>query len=492
MARTSRKRGAVEAIRGKLYFRIYWRHPKDPIREYRWSIATNHPDTPENRQQLEQRLELLNAKLQGGAFFPCQEFPGSKIASFCHCGNCAAVEPLDNAYEAPSTLGALLRLFEAHEQRRAQGEGQRKKVIEASTFETKKTHMAALRRSFTHDDGHTDLALWPALTDYAIVNLTPEAVTQWLTAFQHREELLSNGKPPATTKYMNDLASVIRQALRYGQYRRWWRTHPLLEYTGGLLEATKEERSRRANKSQCKPFTLVDRDRILGWFHDAWENCPTDAYNGREKPRLLFLYHYMVIGFNTGLRSPSEMTALEWSDVDFTNQVLHVRKSREASGAISRQIVRKYTKTIKHREVPLNDMALQSLRALLPFRQEEADWIFWNPRADISNPFQISNGWAPLTGEKRIRYQFEKCLKELGIPSPDHQGQYRMRHTFTTLVLDHTTLEDAQVAAWIGDTVETMKNHYQGHCRKRWRNAADRVQLNALNAVGSGKLRAVK
>lgn len=204
------------------------------------------------------------------------------------------------------------------------------------------------------------------------------------------------------------------------------------------------------------------------------------------------LYPYVVIGFNTGLRSPSEITALEWSDVDYANQVIHVRKSRESSGVVGDQIIRDYTKTVKHREVPLNDKALESLRALQAYRQEEADWIFWNPRAEKSNPFRIANGWAPLTGEKRIRYQFEKCLTALGIPSPDNQGQYRMRHTFTTLVLDHTTLEDAQVAAWIGDTVETMKNHYQGHCRKRWRSPADRVQLNQLNHIGKSKLQVVK
>lgn len=142
--------------------------------------------------------------------------------------------------------------------------------------------------------------------------------------------------------------------------------------------------------------------------------------------------------------------------------------------------------------MPINDAVMTSLRELEKYRQIDADWIFWNPRAETSNPLRLSNGWAPLTGEKRLRYAFEACLKALQIQSPRNTGQYRMRHSFTTLVLDNTDMTDARVAALIGDSVETMKASYQGHCLNRWRSEDDVDQLNSLNEVAPGRLKQVK
>lgn len=490
MARTRRSRGSISASRGTLRIYLYWRHPDNPLREHRWKIRTGEEDTPANRAALESRLSLITARIEGGAFFPCQEFPGSKIAAYCRCATCSVVEPLDHAHEAPRTLGELFNRYTQHEVQRSSGE---RKVIEASTWETKKKGMSALGKEFVFDGGADDGVLaYEPLTNYQINELNPMALRDWLQAFQHREQLLGKGKTPATTKYMNDLASIVRQALRFGQFQRWWRTHPMLEYKGGLLEITKGERNQAHNQLLNKPFTLVERDRILEWYRSQWIECPEKKYAGKEKIRLFFQYHYILIGFNTGLRSPSEMTALSWDQVDYGRQRLFVGTSREASGAIKDQITRDYTKTVKTRYVPINDLALESFRALEQYRQPEQDWIFWNPRAGTDNPLALANGWAPLTGEKRIRYQFEKCLTELKIRSLKAQGQYRMRHTFVTSVLDNTDLGDSEVAALIGDTVETMKRHYQGHCRNRWHNTDTRSKLNAINTVGKKKLKVVE
>ncbi|MAC32439.1 MAG: hypothetical protein CME38_02400 [Haliea sp.] len=485
MARSNKVRGSVKSQRGKLHLYLYWRHPADPLKEYRWNIATGQEDTETNRELLKERLILLDAKIRGGAFFPCQEFPGTKIASYCPCASCSStVAPMDLAHQAPRTLEQLFYHYEEHERARATGEDRK---IEASSYRLKCQHMRALGQTFTWDDGDY-LNEVEALTTYSIHELTPDIVQAWLVAFQNRQELLTEGKSPATAKYVNDLASIVRQALKYGQFRRWWRSHPLLDYEGQLVQQSKAERNRRMNQTLHKPFSLTERDRIIGYFRSQYEACPAGRYNGRDKPHRAMLYAYVVIGFNTGLRSPSEMTALEWSDVDFARKRIYVRKSREASGRVDEQIIRDYTKTVRHREVPMNDMVLEAFRLLQQYRQEDADWVFWNPRADTTNPFRNEKGWAPLTGEKRIRYPFEKCLASLGIPSPTNQGQYRMRHTFATLALDNTSMSDAKVAALIGDNVETMRKHYQGHCIQRWRDDDDTDQLNALNSIGQAKL----
>lgn len=51
---------------------------------------------------------------------------------------------------------------------------------------------------------------------------------------------------------------------------------------------------------------------------------------------------------------------------------------------------------------------------------------------------------------------------------------------------------DQEGAALIGDSVETMRNHYQGHCKNRWRREDDVEQLNALNRIRRHKLEIVK
>ncbi|EEB78716.1 site-specific recombinase, phage integrase family [marine gamma proteobacterium HTCC2148] len=489
MATKSRKRGSIGKSRGQFILRFWWRDPHDPYSDYRWSVSTHQAATEENRVALEQRLEHINAQIRAGAFFPCQEFPDSKIAAYCQCSSCAALQPLSRSHSGPKTLGELFIHFGKHEHSRSLGEH---KIIEPSTWDTKKKGINALSKGFTWVDENGVLCQVASLSDYQIRELAPDSVKEWLSAFQNRRELTEREKSPATTKYLNNLLSIVRQALRYGQLKRWWRAHPLLEYQGALIEKTKAERHRQKNQTLSKPFSAVERDRIIDWFRKQWEQCPLAYYNGKEKVRLLFLYHYVIVGFNTGLRSPSEMTALEWSDIDFSTKRLTVRKSREASGAVKDQLIRDYTKTIKHREVPMNDAVVASFRALEEFRQSDADWVFWNPRAGLKNPLLNERKWAPLTGEKRIRYAFEACLDALQIKSPANQGQYRMRHTFATLALDHTDMSDEKVAAIIGDSVETMRTHYQGHCLNRWRHEDDIEQLNALNRVGRQKLEVVR
>lgn len=490
MERKGRKRGSVTNIRGKLHLRLYWRHPEDPFKEYRWSIQTHQAATEANRQLLTQRLEAIDAKIRANAFFPCQEFPDTKIASFCHCELCGVVEPLANAQHAPRSLKQLLQVYQEHERQRATGD---QRIIEYSSFDTKMKAMKACYSSFSWFDAQQqELCDVSPLADYDITELTPDAVQTWLYAFQHREELLTKNKAPASSSWMNNILSAIRGALKMGQMQRWWRTHPLLEYSGNLIETTKAERHRQRNRTLNKPFSINERDRIINWFYHYWQDCPIELYNSREKPRRLMLYAYVVIGFNTGLRSPSEITALEWDDIDFSLRRVMVRKSREASGRIDQQGVRNYTKTVQHREVPLNDAAVAALRLIQPLCPENQSWVFWNPRADASNPGILSNGWAPLTGEKRIRYTFNKCLNALKIHSEDNQGQYRMRHTFVTLVLDTTKMSDSKVAYLIGDNVETMERHYKGHCRNRWRDEGDYRELNALNQIKPGRLQVLK
>lgn len=301
------------------------------------------------------------------------------------------------AHVAPRTLKELLTQYKHFEEARASGNG---KIIENSTFNHKLMLMRQLEKSFDYKvEQENAIYEYAPLTDYAIRELTPEAVKDWLIAFQNRQERIKAGKEPNRTKYLKNMQSVIEQALEFGRLKRYWKAHPLLDYQGVLIQASKEERNRQMNSLLFKPFSAAERDRILGWLQQNYESCAKQNYNSKEHLRRFFIYHYIVIGFNTGLRSPSEMTALTWNNIDYKNRAIHVCKSREASGRIDEQVIRDYTKTIRHRHVPINEMALQSFRALEEYRVKDEPWVFWNPRASKDNPLALENGWAPLTGE---------------------------------------------------------------------------------------------
>jgi integrase len=490
MARKNKEQGSIATERGKLIICLYWEHPEDRFKQHRWKIRTGEKDTKENRRILTDRLKILNSKIKGGAFFPCQEFPGAKIAGYCRCSTCSIVTPMGNTAHAPKTLRELLTRFEEHEKARATGD----KIIEYSTYEDKVKKMRAFEIAplFDPGEGTDTYDQFPALADYQIFELTPDEVKPWLYAFQYRQQRLAKGDAANTTKYVNQLSALVKEALHYGQYKRWWKAHPLLEYGGNLMEATKEEKSRIINKTLHKPFTLVERDKIIEWYYRHWQECDSKINNGRRKLRRMFHYYYILIGFNTGMRSPSEMTALQWASINFSRNQIYVGSSREASGRLDRQIVRKYTKTIKHRWVDMNDIVIQAFRDLKAYRQEDQDWVFWNPMVTSENPLRAENGWAPLTGGNPIRRTFSKCLAALGISDNGTLGQYRMRHTFVTTVLDNTDLGDYEVATLIGDNVETMERHYKGYCIKRWQNSESRAKLNVINEIGKNKLRSVK
>ncbi len=490
MATRQRKRGTIASARGKLSIQFYWIHPDEgATKEYRWTVATQKEDTESNRLALERRLESINSLINANAFFPCQEFPGAKIASYCRCPTCLTVSPLSQSHIAPATLKELIHQYKAYSEARAHGD---KRVIERNTLKFKLSILRSFENKFTFLDPEGALYEFAPLTDYAIRELTPEEVKDWLTSYQYRQERIKAGKRPNTTKRLRDMLSELVQALEFGRYKRYWKNHPLLDFQGTLIQSSKEEKNRQMNALAFKPFTLEERDLILNWLRNHYESCPETKYKGKERLRRFFIYHYCVIAFNTGLRSPSEMTGLEWSSINFNTREIHVCQTREATGRIEEQVIKPYTKTVKHRYVPINQMAFDSLKQLYMHRQEENDAIFWNPRAESSNPFLTSNGWAPLTGEKRIRHTFNQALAALKIRSEDQQGQYRMRHTFTTLILDHTNFSDAKVAALIGDNVETMKKHYAGFCHNRWKNETDISQMDVMNTQAKRKLKVVK
>jgi integrase len=123
----------------------------------------------------------------------------------------------------------------------------------------------------------------------------------------------------------------------------------------------------------------------------------------------------ILIALYTGLRR-GEILRLKWTDIDFEQNVLIVRKSKTRSG--------------RGRRVGLNSLVRQTL--LLSFEKKHGDWVFPSPKrfqkpdeaerhiGDVKNAFRRAvqlSGIEPITFHQ-LRHTFCSRLANAGIPMP--------------------------------------------------------------------------
>ena len=122
---------------------------------------------------------------------------------------------------------------------------------------------------------------------------------------------------------------------------------------------------------------------------------------------------FFAIGFFTGMRT-GEITALKWSDIDFINKIIHVRRTRNKG-------IETTPKTKSSiRDVEILDVLLPYLENHLQFKTDN-DYLF--------NTFQK----APYHSAIKISISYwSKVLKELNIP---YRNLYQMRHTFASMMI---------------------------------------------------------
>ena len=132
------------------------------------------------------------------------------------------------------------------------------------------------------------------------------------------------------------------------------------------------------------------------------------------------LYHYYVVAITTGMR-PGEQAALKWSDINFDNGTLSVRRR---IGYSARTVTIDEPKTASgRRRIDLTDRAITALHAQKEQNAREnlakCEWVF--PELD-GEPLRVYFG---LT-------RFKAVLAKTSI---GHLKLYELRHTFATLSL---------------------------------------------------------
>lgn len=210
-----------------------------------------------------------------------------------------------------------------------------------------------------------------------------------------------------------------------------------------LIDADPSAKLRRAprQKPDVDPVTPAEWDRIL----------PHLSGDARD---------WLTLVWETGLRTPSEVAALQWSDVQDDRIVV-------SRGTVRRQ-AKASTKTNTTREVLLTPAA----RAVLRNRPTRfaGGAVFWRP----PSPY-LPDGGAYLDGDE-INAAWRAALEAAGVR---YRRAYNLRHGFASRALT-AGANPAWLARHLGHSLEMLLNVYA-----RWiTGAADRAELDKLSKPG--------
>jgi integrase/recombinase XerC len=118
----------------------------------------------------------------------------------------------------------------------------------------------------------------------------------------------------------------------------------------------------------------------------------------------------LEVFYSTGIRV-SELVGLNWSDVDFQLEIVHV-----------------LGKGSKERIVPIGEIALQTLRDYASEQRKQ-----WQAACKGENPVFLNNRGRRITARSAARI-VEKHLKQAGLPVK--MGPHGLRHSFATHLLN--------------------------------------------------------
>lgn len=202
-----------------------------------------------------------------------------------------------------------------------------------------------------------------------------------------------------------------------------------LAYLDELIDSDPSDRLQnlKHQKEPPDPFSRDELEQITSWM---WSN-----FTGLDR-----IYAcYFELAFWTGMR-PSEMLALNWSDIDWRSGYARVEKA-QSKGQLNNR-----TKVAKVRDVKLNDRALHALRELKPL-------TFAHPSGRV---FIAPQTGEPIVSDQAPGRKWRKALRKVGIR---HRKAYNTRHTFATMYL-MAGATPAWIANQLGNSVIMVTTVY--------------------------------
>ncbi|WP_153732747.1 tyrosine-type recombinase/integrase [Sporosarcina obsidiansis] len=201
---------------------------------------------------------------------------------------------------------------------------------------------------------------------------------------------------------------------------------------------------------------MLDRKRFSAPnLKGASESMKRNALSVRDVTRILEIArtkykitHYTALSllFLTGMRA-GELRALMWeSDIDFENNIIHIRRTKDRFGPRTPKTKNSY------RTFPMSE----NIRSLLLAYKEWYDQTMasYQHRNPIGYVF-VTYAGEPL-GERYLKRIIDLICEREKIP---HFTPHYLRHTFVTIQLSNN-IPISTVAALIGDTPETIYKVY--------------------------------
>lgn len=198
-----------------------------------------------------------------------------------------------------------------------------------------------------------------------------------------------------------------------------------------------------------EPFTIEEAERIIQFMYANYGALWGAWYE---------------LGFYSGMRYPSEVAALAWSNVDFQRGEFYVKQIRAKHAEGGTQLS---TKTKRVRTVHMNKRSRHALEVAHSHTSDKK-WVFMQDSGKVVDDRAIPqlNMW-------------KKCLEELGM---EYRPPYSMRHTYATYGL-MVGVNPAFMAGQLGHSVETFFATYA-----KWINQnLDTVQMAILDRAIEAK-----
>lgn len=211
---------------------------------------------------------------------------------------------------------------------------------------------------------------------------------------------------------------------------------------------TTELKNKTREDKEVDPFDPEEADLIIG-----------DIYQHHG----IMMGAWFEFGFYSGVRAPSEPSALTWDMVDFRKseaRIVQIRSKHSEGG------IQKKTKTGRQRILKLNSRATQALRAAWKVTGLNSDnpdnWVF------------LFKGLPVITGDPQ-RDAWKASLNRLNIR---YRDAYNMRHTYATFGLMNG-VNPAFMAKQLGHSMKEFFETYATWINKQ----GDDIQMDLIEAA---------
>lgn len=248
-----------------------------------------------------------------------------------------------------------------------------------------------------------------------------------------------NGKPVGQRSIasVNRELALLRSMLNVAQQEKWIDRNPM--HNGKSLVSITEEHKRERvltyEEEEC--LLAVCGARTIVCTRNGKEHKQNDSGKKRKHLRAI-----IIAAIETGMRK-GELLKLKWRDVDFENCVINVLASN--------------TKTMKAREVGLNDRLTSELKQLFEQSPQDLDALVFG-LSDVKKSFESARDAAGLSD---VRF-------------------HDLRHTHATRLIA-ANIPVAEVARTLGHQQLSTTYRYTNQTRESTKRIAD--ALDAMRAA---------